>query len=160
MCAFLFSLDVERKPRSLHLGSSSDYESLQSQSRTNGSTSPFYQPSINVQQLAEKFEQRGKQFEPLPSPPPRLPRRNRPHPPLLAKLRGEHSASSHDYESVSSFEHSQVMRKVSSEHGYARIGPAPSLESLDDTPSSPPYIPDGGKTGLAREKMGWSGVCQ
>lgn len=146
MC-FHFSLDVGRKPRSLYLGSSSDYESVQSQTNT----SPFFHPNISAQQLAAKFEQKGKQSEPLPSPPPPPPHRNRPHPPPLEKLRGqrEHSTSSHDYESVSSFEHSQVKRKVS-DHDYAHIGPAPSLESLDEPLSSPPYVPDGGKG-----EIGW-----
>ena len=140
---FLFALDVGRKPRSLHLGSSSDYESVQSQTNT----SPFFHPNISAKQLAAKFEQRNRQSEPLPSPPPPPlpPHRNRPHPPPLAKLQGRHDQSmgSHDYESVSSFEHEQLRRKMS-DHDYAHIGPVPSLESLDELPSSPPYVPPEG----------------
>lgn len=141
---FSFSPDVARKPRSLYIDSSSDYESVQSQTNT----SPFFHTNVSAQQIAAKFEQRNKQFEPLPSlpPPPLPPHRTRPHPPNLAKLRGprEHSTSSHDYESVSSFEHGAMKRNVS-DHDYAHIGPVPSLESLDESLTSPPYVPDGGK---------------
>ena len=39
------------------------------------------------------------------------------------------------------------MKRNVSDHDYAHIGPAPSLESLeslDEPIRSPPYIPDGG----------------
>lgn len=128
-----------RKPRSLHLGSSSDYESVQSQTNI---------PSkISAQQLMAKFEQRNRQSEPLPSPPPPPlpPHRNKPRPPPLAKLQGsqDQRSGSHDYESVS-FEHELLNRKMS-DHDYAHIGPVPSLESLDESPVSSPYVPEGGK---------------
>lgn len=74
----------------------------------------------------------------------------RPHPPPLGAFKKGES-NSHDYESLpGSFETQRVNLRhgLANKHGshdYAFIGPAPSIESLNERSPSPPWVPPGGE---------------
>ena len=129
------------KPRTLKYtrrDSSTDYEQVSTDQDT---PTPHYHRASEVHQQG---------VVPLPShlnPADHV--RCKPHPPPLAALLGNQSGS-HDYESLpgSVDGHVVSLRGLGSRrgsHDYAFIGPAPSIESLNERSVSPPYAPPGGK---------------
>lgn len=111
------------KPQSLNLrtGSSVDYETIPSL----GSSSPYYYKASDIQEIVSMFAEPDSQH------------------PRLSTLRMQDSpSSSHDYESLPSSLNQGLLARMGSED-YTRIGPAPS--SGANAPTSPPWIPEGGK---------------
>ncbi len=139
MCSLL-SLSAEvHKPQSLafhSMGSSTENETLSSSPNPTNAQSPYYYRASDVRHIADIFRSHQK-----------LPALPRPRPPPLQYIKGE-SSDSHDYESLHFSMETPEEEEVTHEGKKRKYTKIKIAGTPDLTPTSPPYVPEGGKQSL------------